>query len=492
MPLIGALVALLVATSGLGFFSVPVADNDLWGHVGFGRQILQSGRIPATNLYSYTAPHHPWINHELLAECLFAALFDRFGAPGLLVLKTSVGFAMLGVLARAARRRGSHPLAVACALVLVASLTAYGFLVRPQIFTFLFLAILWERLLAWHETAAAAGMRWLPALFALWVNTHGGVLAGVGVLLAFAAPSVAEGGLRKARPLVAVSLASLGALLANPWGLDLPAFLLRDVLRERPITEWAAISLFDLSNARFEAAVVLAAAGGLFLRPRNFPELLLIALAAAAALRHERHVPLFAILAAPHLARTLEASGRRLARAVRLPGLSRGATALLGAGLSAIALVQVYAVVRLHWDLRFGIFVSPEVFPVRAVRFLRENELSGNLAVSFGWGEYAIWHLYPRCRVSVDGRYTTAYPDEVLEQAWRFMEGDPAGDGILREASLALVERRHGAGWRLLRSDAWLPIYEDDTALVFARREVALPEPLRRPPPIHPAVAFFP
>ena len=40
---------------------------------------------------------------------------------------------------------------------------------------------------------------------------------------------------------------------------------------------------------------------------------------------------------------------------------------------------------------------------------------SQGLLLPFEWGEYAIWHLWPACRVSVDGRFRTVYPEEILE-----------------------------------------------------------------------------
>lgn len=46
-----------------------------------------------------------------------------------------------------------------------------------------------------------------------------------------------------------------------------------------------------------------------------------------------------------------------------------------------------------------------------AVAFLRSNRLHGKLLTWFDYGEYAIWHLAPKLRVSLDGRRETAYPN---------------------------------------------------------------------------------
>lgn len=477
----------LVAASGVFFFSVPVADNDLWGHVYFGREILSSRQLPAVNQYSYTAPSYPWINHEIFAECFFAATYDLFAAPGLLALKVALGLVTLTVMARTIRRRTSNWVASTIALVVAASLMSFGYLVRPQLFTFLALALLWDRLIASLRTGSSRPMFLLPLLFAVWVNTHGGVMAGIGVLLAFSAMRW----LSERRADVLLVIASIGSLLLNPYGLELPLFLMRDLARSREISEWAAIPLFDRSNLQFKIAFVVAVAGALRSTRRDLPEILPAILAGFAAFRYERHVPIFALLVAPHLAATLAKAASAVAERARIRELSRSATAALGAGMLGIASLQLLAAVGLCRSLGFQIFVSPEQFPIHAVAFLERQGLRGNLALPFDWGEYAIWHLYPRCRVSIDGRYTTAYPDNVIERAWRFPSGGPGWDDILGDASIALLPRNQPATGLLSANRSWRQIYADPTAVVFVR-EGSEPQPMPRIDPAIRAEAIFP
>lgn len=477
---------LLVTISAVQVFSMPVADNDLWGHIYFGRAILESG-LPARNLYSYTAPHYPWINHEILAEVAFAWVWKRFGAAGLLLLKLLLGLATLAVMAATARRRTREPLAWGAALVLAIHLMSWGYLIRPQLFSYLALAIEWDLLQRW-----ASGRRqalWaLPAVFALWINTHGGVVAGAGILAVFVAFYLTQ---PSRRALLTVAAVSTLALLLNPYGLELLGFLAADVTRARDITEWASISLFDLSNFRFKATVLLFVAALAVRGPRPPWEVTIVALALVATFRHERHLPLFAILVTPFLAEAFGALVARGRERIGLATLSTGARAALTAGILFLSVAPARMAFAIHRDVGFGIFVSPEYFPVHAVRFLHENGLEGNLAVPFDWGEYAIWHLYPSCRVSIDGRYTTAYPGEVIDASSAYIVGAPGAQRILDGASLALADRRHQTT-ALLEARGWRRVYEDETAAVFVRPDVPLPE-LRLPrPPANGRVLRFP
>lgn len=58
------------AFSAIAFSSLD-ADTDLWGHIQFGKEILEKGFIPKFDSYSYTANGVPWINHEWLTEVIF-------------------------------------------------------------------------------------------------------------------------------------------------------------------------------------------------------------------------------------------------------------------------------------------------------------------------------------------------------------------------------------------------------------------------------------
>jgi hypothetical protein len=110
-----------------------------------------------------------------------------------------------------------------------------------------------------------------------------------------------------------------------------------------------------------------------------------------------------------------------------------------------------------------------ETFPVAAVAKLKAGGASGNMVVPFDWGEYVIWHLGPRVKVSIDGRRETVYPDAVREADLRFRFGWKGWDKALEPADWALVMRQSPAD-RLMRSKTgWTLVYEDAVAAVFAR-----------------------
>src|SRR5262245_50423636 len=74
-------------TSALYFLSDNEADNDLWVHLLAGREILAARALPTTDTWSFTSGGSPWVDHEWLAQVIFAAVFQVAGDTGLWLLK---------------------------------------------------------------------------------------------------------------------------------------------------------------------------------------------------------------------------------------------------------------------------------------------------------------------------------------------------------------------------------------------------------------------
>ncbi len=462
--------ALWIATA-VAMLVPSTADPDLWGHLLFG-SLLLDGTFAIENGFAYTTPTHPWVNHELLAEGAMALLYRSVGSPGLVALKVGLALATLTVLWRSAERRSGNGVATVCAVLAALVVMAPGFAVRPQIFTIFFLAVTLE-ILARSDYRPQGWALGLPLLMALWVNVHGGVLAGVGLatiaLAATAAERATRRDLSRHQAIAAIGLVfAIGtALLVNPYGIRLLLFLAHDVTPEVPITEWAPVTLLDTSFPSFKLMLLLAAVGIAVVRPR-VAEAAMVAVTAGIALRHQRHIPLFAIVAAPLVAATFREGLRRWPTGATyraIGDLARG-------GLMAAAALQITVAGLALWTHRGTITVNNAYFPVQALRFLAQNEIVGNVALPFRWGEYALWALPPGTRVAVDGRFTTAYPRSLLADVWSFMAGTPGWDVLLDAypTDVVVADRAQAPAIFLRESPEWEYVYSDPLSIVFIRK----------------------
>ena len=492
--------ALCVVCLAVFQFSENTADPDLWGHVLYGEHLLQTGKLMRTDPYSWTAFGHRWINHEILAEVALALSFKVLGGTGLLLLKMAAGLTTFFVaLSIATRQMDEKTKMIAWAFGALAVVEiSFGFAVRPQIFTALGLAIEF-----WILRRVQRG-KWvwalaLPPLFALWINTHGGVLAGLFLLFAAAAALTVQNRVKHFAPdfigrrlekgpprkiilcLWVSAIFSAVALLANPYGVDLPRWLVGSVLWLRPqISEWNPTP-FDWNHAAFFICLLLAAISVFLSRTRwQLWELAVIILLAALALRSIRNTPLFCIAALafvpPHLAGVLERSHHHFRRFIEMGRHPCGQRILAGLLLLASA-GCIAATFTLHKTRAWTMEVPRDEYPVAAVKFIQQHDLQGNLLVFFDWGEMCLWEL-PDSRVSIDGRLDTCYPPEVIASNWNFYNAKPFDQAALdlNRADFALLPSQLAGSLALVKQDGWRAVYFDKLAVVLVKSAGQFPK----------------
>ena len=127
--------SLLLLSSAAYFFSVNQADNDLWGHLFAGREILARGGIPRVDTYAYTVTGQPWLNHEWLTHVVFFTLYRWGGAPALLLWKFGAGCFAFGLVLRGSRRVTTVASVWGAVGLLTVAAMARGAAIRPQLFT---------------------------------------------------------------------------------------------------------------------------------------------------------------------------------------------------------------------------------------------------------------------------------------------------------------------------------------------------------------------
>ena len=471
------LARLVAISSGVYFFSLMTADPDLWGHLKFGQDLWKAGAIPLLDPYSFTVHGGPWINHEWLAELICFGCYHFFSSAGLLLGKLAIGLFILGLMDRICARRETNPLSYALAMVLGAGTMAPGFMIRPQLFSFLFFAVFIWALHAYFSGNKKA-LYLLPPVMVLWVNLHGGFLMGWTLLaVALGWQTGVDWLLRrkiKAPALLWICfvLTSLAAL-ANPYGYKLLVFLVDAVSMKRPISEWAPVQLFDLSFLPFKLLVVLF----FIVLAANWKqspgwEVMGILMTLAGSVLHQRHMPFFGIIAAPYVVFGLSRTARRIAAWRPSMALTSHGRALFGILLCGIILCQLYSGALRYVRTGCRVIADPDVYPVAAVRFIQQNSFKGNLLTLFDWGEYAIWKLYPDCRVSIDGRFETVYPPSVIADHF-FPQNSSAGWTRLLEkypSDMLLVRQNPYFQSLISNSDGkWVYVYSDRLAIVFLK-----------------------
>ena len=457
----------LVFATLITITSRTIVDADLWGHLRYGLDNIQAGIVSQVDPYSYLTAGVRWINHEWLAEVVFALVWLAGKVTGLVLLKTFVGILTLGLVYWYLLSQKVSPIRAGCLVILgwFGLMTAIT-TVRPHMFTLLFSAVLFIII----AKAESGQYRWLwlaPPVLLLWINFHGGVLAGLGFLIiwAFVHMVLNHHAWKQIIPPVVLSFI---ALLVNPYGPDLVIFLFSTATVPRPeIIEWHPLEVVSLLGGIYLVLLVITILGLVFSkRKKSIPIVVLLFVAALLPFTAFRHLPIFTlavlVLAGPYI----DDAWSRISP-------SRQTNGSRPRWISIVSLVL--GLVLFIWSLpnfqRIVIPNQPEpFFPDRAVTLITESQVIGNLAVEFNWGQYVLWHLGPQVQVSMDGRRETVYPDDIYKINREFVKGVSEWDTLLENynTQMALVYHSGAARNLIMFKENWELIYEDGTSALFA------------------------
>lgn len=480
-------IVLLVFSSYFYFFSPTPADPDLWGHVRFGQDMLEAGQVIRTDPYSYLTAGVLWINHEWLAEIVMGLAFTAMGPRGLILLKLSVALLTLAILFRYLLRcgvsaTGAGVLLLMGALMLGVHLTH----VRPQVFTLAFFTLT-VVILRIAEEGKPHALWFLVPTFALWINAHGGLLAGLGIVVLWLATQWMQllgqknqnlpSRLRHVGTLSAPVVVAICATFITPYGANLLLFLLRTATVARPeILDWQPLTLGSKLGMAYLVVMGITLVGLLYSRrKRSLSQLVVYICACLLPFIAIRHLVLFGIaaivIAGEHI---YDAWSQWSPFGSSIP--STASASRLRPALAGLSALIALVLVLLSFHNTQGISIPKGEYPTRAVALIKASVPQANLAIHFNWGEYAIWHLGPEVKVSIDGRRETVYTGEIYKENLRFTYGTGDWDNLLdeRPTDLVLVDKSSAASNLMLLKPGWVKVYEDPLCALFARHNSPL------------------
>jgi tetratricopeptide (TPR) repeat protein len=485
-----------------------IEDPDAWTHLALGRDIVQRQGLPTHETLSFpSAGSQHYYNPEWLFGVVLYLAYAASGIAGVVVLKALIVALAFWILWRDSRDEGDDQpqtlrrLLVRLAVLLGAVVVVrHRFVERPDIMLMVFLAFTIYALNAY----LAAGRRYLyalPLVQVVWANTHPSAIVGIvpfaavlggGVLLRLwetwrPRPVPAAPSWRQLATVSATLLVVVGAAAVNPYRWDallLPFRIATDL-------PWFRQEVFELQAPRLATApapfVIVALLGvtlavyGLLTRRLPIIAIALVLPFINLGLTAIRFVFLLAIVAAPILARHLNAIADRCPAAWASRVWQAGASG--AAVVAAVAVLLAVLHVEPFDDTRkvMGVGINTRYVPEGALAYLDRNGIEGRLFNSFHWGGYIAWRDFPRRSAIIDGRGNVT--PELLEEI-HFARVYPHHIDRLQAAygiDAAVIDYPSYSGDRVedvigpdadagLASPAWALVYWDDVALVYLRR----------------------
>ena len=463
-------------------------NQDIGRHLKTGQIIWETKSVPKINLFSFTEPDQPFINHHWLSEVIFYVLSIWIGLKGLIIFKAIVillAFAL--IFASVYSKTGLWPLFIGLMASLPILIDRTD--VRPEIFSFLFLAYFIYAILKSKHSDEHRYLYALPIIQLFWVNMHIYFALGPGLLFLYIIDRVIhERGNRPQLRIISIIFGlSCLATLFNPnfiRGALEPFMIMRNygysIVENQSIfflKDWGilkmSINFFELSLLLLISSFIIAIKNGA--KKISFEVLSCIALSIL-AIRMVRNFGPYTFIFLPVF--SLNLSYSQIA-----PFLHKKKTQIIILILSIFLTVWlIFSVVNnsyFHFMMMarsFGLNIPNGAS--KAIDFVNKNNLKGPVFNNFDVGSYLIWKLYPKEKVFVDGR-PEAYSYDFLKKIYIPMQEKPELWEKYSEQykiNYVFFDHQDITNWGvdfikyIVTNPKWPLIYADDSIAIFIKR----------------------
>ena len=416
------------------FLSInQIADFDTGYHLKTGQYIVENLSVPQHDVFSYSATGVRWIAHYWFSDIIFYVVHLLTGFPGLMIFVALISALTYYLVLKTALLKTQHSLIVPTLILVFFYFTSELWVVRPQIFSYLFTALLIFILELWREKKDIKILFWLPFIFLVWANMHAGVILGIAILGVYALGMIInKNTVSITTPLVLFFTSSLITLI-NPNGYKTLTynFSIFPAVQNMNVGEWQSI-LHRLGTWQSKTFLILMLSSLILvwwshcskkkLFEIDWTSLALMSGFFIMPFVSIRHVGLFPIAVAPLVAAPL----LRLIPKAKLDASKER----LWKGLAGLIMVLLIINSLMHMEARP--VINRSLLPVGAVDFIEANGIEGPM---FNWGSlggYLIWRLWPQELVFEDGR-SEVFAGEPNTNLKKVIYGTPGWKEIVNE-----------------------------------------------------------
>lgn len=468
------------ASSGL------IGDPGLGWHLRTPDFVLEHG-WPTGDPFSGPKNGNRWLANQWLGDVPFWLGWKSAGLNGVVAVTIALLLLTYRLLYGFMRADGLSWPAAALWTYGAALASFYAWVARPNLVTFLFVAILARALLLYNEgRIGPRRLVWLVPLFVVWVNSHGGfvvglamigVAAGIELLISFGDPDQAEriASNRRFRTLCGVGLVCSLATLCNPYGWKIYSWvfsLLGDSYFMNLNQEWLSPDFHSAGTIRI--AAFLIAFPALFMMSRYRPRLTILALSIFwmyLALQSQRYVPLWVIVTTPLMARAgaqIEWLNVRISRLGQDDFFQVRSGGWIGF-FAIVAGLAVWAASEKPLDH------DKAVYPCDGLREFGRSWQPGEVVLNHpDYGGFLTLNHWPNLLVWIDDR-NEVYGQSWYESYFDLQKTKPGWEATLAEwnPDWVVIPCEQPLAYRLAeRPDDWKPVYRDHLIVLFRKIRV--------------------
>jgi len=469
--------------------TISFVTVDLGRHLKNGEIFFSDFSIPKTNLYSYTYPDYPFINHHWGSGIIFYLVQKAVGFIGLSIFYTLISLSAFWFFFQTARRLGNTGIAAALSMLALPLILTRSE-IRPEGFSYLLTGFFFWLLWQWRD--GRVHRKWLfllPALIAIWVNLHIYFFLGLALVGIFLFEEIWFWFWQKENRVAILSQIKFLALifglclfaaLLNPFGVKGVLYPLQIFQNYNyMVVENQSVSFIENLFLYPAGVYIRLLIGALFLswlvvfwkKSTFYPGHFLLSVGFAVLSWFAiRNFSIFAYLAIPIAALNFRPFFKKESQTINEQYTWFASLIVL--------LVTLILIQPSFWEgmqRKVGIGLSKNVWG--AGEFIQKHQIRGPFFNDYDIGSYLVYYLYPRERVFAENRpeaYPAAFWDEyrsiqVNPELWRKAVQKYNFQAILVYRG-NLSDGTQDFLIRMIDDPLWAPVYVDDFSILFARR----------------------
>ncbi|NLE01579.1 MAG: hypothetical protein GX640_17075 [Fibrobacter sp.] len=493
---------LILISAMCGFFVYfPVTDSDIWWHLASAREMIAQKSFLTKDPFSFTITSPHWINLHWLFQLMCYGVFTVAGAKGLILLKCSF-ISIICILSTQFKQKQRFFLLppLLCAILFFES--RYLILIRPVLITLLCMTIFIILFEKYRSTGNKKYLLWLFPVQIIWTNSQGLFAISIGIATSYLIESVVSyfSVKRQQRlqsipnapqPLVLllITIALAAVTVVNPYGIKSFLYPLKLFLRIIPsahniysinISENIPFFEYLKSNSRLGYSTLIATSITFFsfaLNAKNLriAHVLQTLLFAALAFMAERNVLLYFLIVVSVISNNVASYLQNQFQEKALPAkIARYKSAFI------LIFIFIFSFHIFTLSREISIYpsnssISPFRFPDKAVDYIKQHNLTGNIFNDIRYGGYLMWRI-PGKQVFIDGRLIIRTP-QFFAEFLSIYDHPELFSGVAEKFRITTVLLPSAIFYRSIKLARWLYnspewdlAFTDGSSVLFTKR----------------------
>jgi hypothetical protein len=462
------------------FIHPAVLDFDLGRHLLFGKQMLENHQIINTNLLSYTNPDFHYVNSHWLSEILFYLILAATGFNGLILFTAAISLLTFSLLFVYCLKR-FNLFGLLLSSIICVKLLSSRIDIRPELFSYLFLAIFLVILFKFREKYSKLIFLLIP-IELVWTNLHINFAVGILLIGLFLVDNLWSNKLRlvkSGKTIFAVFVLSLASTIINPNLINGAIFPLTfnsnyafPILENQSIFYLSTLLNYQLFIGVETVIISLFILLFYYRKKAYLIDWLLFFTFSLGIILAIRNISLFALAIFIPLTRALGFLFKDLSIFLE-KNLSRNKLNFLKIfAIFCLNVAILGSIIKVLSYQEFGLGTVES--GKKAVDFYLKNKLTGPIYNNFDAGQYLAYRLFPQEKVFMDGR-PEAYPKDFFLKIYNPAQESPQDfEKISQKYKFNVIFMFHYFQSSenlsyLLNNSGYKLVYLDDTSLIMLR-----------------------